>query len=262
MIPTLNEIEGMKVFMPSLKPEWYDELIVVDGGSNDGTIEYCKENGYPIVVQSGKGLPLGYVEGIDYCTKDIVITITPDGNSCSYLIPVLTAKIEEGYDMVIASRYLGDAKSYDDDLFTGFGNKMFTKTINWVFGSSYTDCLVGLRAYKREALLAMHMDKHEQENWIRNNFFYMNSWETGSSIRATKLQLKVTEIPGDEPERIGGVRKLSISRNGLGVVLQILFEWQNRLKFTSYHSNITNVLDKQIKTIQGGIVGGSDQNKT
>ena len=61
----------------------------------------------------------------------------------------------------------------------------------------------------------------------------MNSWETGSSIRAAKLQLKVTEIPGDEPERIGGVRKLSISRNGLGVVLQILFEWKNRLKFTS-----------------------------
>ena len=52
----------------------------------------------------------------------------------------------------------------------------------------------------------------------------MNSWETGSSIRAAKLKLKVCEIPGDEPKRIGGVRKLSIIKNGLGVLLQILHE--------------------------------------
>jgi hypothetical protein len=37
--------------------------------------------------------------------------------------------------------------------------------------------------------------------------------------------LKVTEIPGDEPARIGGVRKMSIIRNGFGGVFQILYDF-------------------------------------
>ena len=53
----------------------------------------------------------------------------------------------------------------------------------------------------------------------------MNSWETGSSIRAARLRLKVTEIPGDEPAHIGGERKLSIIRNGFGTVFQILYDF-------------------------------------
>ena len=36
---TLNEVDGIKQIMPLVKREWVDELIVVDGGSTDGTIE-------------------------------------------------------------------------------------------------------------------------------------------------------------------------------------------------------------------------------
>ena len=39
-IPVLNELEGSKIIMPRIKKEWFDEIIVVDGGSNDGTVEY------------------------------------------------------------------------------------------------------------------------------------------------------------------------------------------------------------------------------
>ena len=38
--------------------------------------------------------------------------------------------MKEGYDMVIASRYKDNAKSYDDTILTGFGNWIFTKSIN------------------------------------------------------------------------------------------------------------------------------------
>jgi len=58
VIPTLNEYEAMKEIMPLIKKEWYDELIVVDGGSTDATVDYCRENGYPVIIQEGKGLPL------------------------------------------------------------------------------------------------------------------------------------------------------------------------------------------------------------
>jgi glycosyltransferase involved in cell wall biosynthesis len=39
LLPTLNEIEAAWVVIPQLRKEWVDEIIVVDGGSTDGTVE-------------------------------------------------------------------------------------------------------------------------------------------------------------------------------------------------------------------------------
>ena len=74
IVPTLNEIEGMEWFMPQLKQEWYEELIVIDGESTDGTVEYCNKNNYPVVFQSGKGLAGATDEAFAHSTKDIIIT--------------------------------------------------------------------------------------------------------------------------------------------------------------------------------------------
>ncbi len=48
LVMTLNEIDGMKAVMPRVRPEWLDQIIVVDGGSKDGTIEWAKEQGYEV----------------------------------------------------------------------------------------------------------------------------------------------------------------------------------------------------------------------
>jgi glycosyltransferase involved in cell wall biosynthesis len=45
----------MKVIMPKIKKEWCDQIIVVDGGSRDGTIEYAKDHGYFVYVQKKRG---------------------------------------------------------------------------------------------------------------------------------------------------------------------------------------------------------------
>jgi hypothetical protein len=126
--------------------------------------------------------------------------------------------------MTIASRYLGSAKSYDDDLFTRFGNKLFSVMINLLFGAHYTDTLVAYRAYRRDAIEKMHLYDQHKQGWLKKKFCLMNSWETGSSIRAAKLKMNVCEVPADEPKRIGGERKMSVVKNGTGVLLQILHE--------------------------------------
>jgi hypothetical protein len=65
-------------------------------------------------------------------------------------LPVLTEALNNNSDMVIGSRYLGAARSEDDDLLTGFGNWMFTSVINLFHRGRYTDAMVIYRAYKAD----------------------------------------------------------------------------------------------------------------
>ena len=199
LIPMLNEIDGLRWCVPKIDRSLFKEIIVVDANSTDGSIEYCREQGLTVLQQPGKGLPDAEEHAFKHITADAMILFTPDGNSLPDLLPTLCAKLREGYDMVIGSRYLGDATSEDDDAVTGFGNWMFTRIINLLFGGHYTDALVGLRAYTCDAIRKMDLPGMVDKSALRKRFPLLNSWETGSSIRAARLRLKVTEIPAHEP---------------------------------------------------------------
>lgn len=224
LIPTLNEITGMKEIMPRIKREWVDQIIFLDGGSTDGTVEYAKNNGYEVYTQKKIGFRNGYTEVWPLVKGDIVITFSPDGNSIPEIIPVLIEKMEEGYDMVIASRYLGKAHSDDDDPVTGFGNWMFTRMVNLLFHAHYTDAMVIYRAYKRELVYDLGLDKDEGFLYAEKMFNTHVSWEPLLSVRAAKRKLKITEIPADEPPRIGGIRKLKVFKWGAVFLFQFIRE--------------------------------------
>jgi glycosyltransferase involved in cell wall biosynthesis len=222
-VPTLNEIVGMKQIMPLVKKEWCDQILVVDGNSTDGTAEYAREMGYDVVVQSRPGIRVAYVEGFRAVKGEMVITFSPDGNSVPEVIPDLIRKMEEGYDMVIASRYLGPAKSEDDDVVTGFGNFMFTKMINFVHRAPYTDAMVIYRAYWTRLFYELGLDQDEAyapEKW----FFTKIGIEPLLSVRAAKARIRIGEVPGDEPARVGGVRKLQVIRWGASFLAQVFRE--------------------------------------
>lgn len=229
LIPTLNEVNGMKAIMPRIKPEWYDQLLIVDGQSTDGTIDFVKEKGYQLVIQQQKGMRHAYMEALPHVTGDVILTFSPDGNSIPELIPACLAKIKEGYDMVIVSRYAKGAKSYDDDPVTAFGNKLFTTSINLLHGGHYTDAMVIYRAYKKQLIYDLALDKDSSYDLEEKLFKTNISWEPLLSIRAAKRKLKVTEIPGDEPAREGGERKLQVLRWGAAYLFQVfreIFIWR------------------------------------
>ena len=214
LIPTMNEIGGMKVIMPQIQRNWVDEILIVDGG-NDGTFEYAKEHGYRVLRQKSKGLVGAYREGVAAAIGDAILAFSPDGNSLPALIPLLVAKLREGsYDMVIASRYLPGAKSEDDDAVTAFGNWMFTKMINLAFSATYTDTLCIFRIWKKDLFYKSINMRVE-----------LSGLEPNLCIKAAKFKLKVAEVPGDEPARIGGIRKMSPLLNGAGILLTIIYEF-------------------------------------
>lgn len=193
LIPTRNEIDGVKQIMPRIQRDWVDEILFVDANSTDGTLEYIKENGYKFIIQKKPGVLAAWWEGFEASAGDAIILFSPDGNSVPEVIPPLIEKMKEGYDMVIASRYKEGAKSYDDSRITAFGNRLFTGLINLLFGGKYTDALGMYKIFKKELLMKLDLDKN------KNDIF-----EIILAIRAAKQKLKVAEIPGDEPMRVGG----------------------------------------------------------
>lgn len=229
LIPTLNEETGMRTVMPKVKKEWVDQILIVDGKSTDNTVGVAREMGYDVVIQQTPGIRGAYMDALPAIKGDVILTFSPDGNSIPELIPPCIAKLKEGYDMVIVSRYAKGAKSYDDDAVTGFGNWLFTGTINFLHGSKYTDAMVIYRAYPKKLITDLDLDKDSSYTFEEKLFRTKISWEPLLSIRAAKRHLKVADIPGDEPAREGGTRKLQVLKWGAAYMFEIwreIFIWR------------------------------------
>jgi glycosyltransferase involved in cell wall biosynthesis len=222
---TLNEIDGVKAVMPRIAPGWFDQVLILDGGSTDGTVEWAIAHGYSVYVQRRKGIRFAYHEVLPLIEGDAIVSFSPDGNCDPAVIPRLLAKLREGYDLVIGSRYLDGAKSEDDDLLTGFGNWLFTRTVNWLYGARYSDVMVIYRAFRKELIYELGLEQDRAYVLPERLFRTVISWEPLMSVRAAKRGKRIGEVPAGEPPRIGGKRKLQMFRWGAAYYFQI---WKER----------------------------------
>ena len=101
------------------------------------------------------------MEGLSCTEDDYIITFSPDGNSDPYILKEVVNNINniENIDILICSRYLSWAKSYDDTIITGFGYWIFTKTFNLLYKQKITDYLVLYRAFKRSMVYELKVDE-------------------------------------------------------------------------------------------------------
>lgn len=219
LLPTLNEAVGFKKIFPMIDQTLFDDILVVDAGSVDGTIEYAIENNVRIMSQLSKGLGMGVMDAISTLKTDCVIEFSLDGNCMVEQLPDIVKKLKEGYDLVIVSRYLPPAKSYDDNIITAFGNFMFTRLIRGLGQFPLTDGLTMYRGYDKKITTYPEFQK-----FLRSTHF-----QPLTSAVATARNLRIYEIPGDEPKRVGGESKMSVLHNGTGILIMIirmyLFKW-------------------------------------
>ena len=213
IILTLDEIDGVSTIMPQINKNWAEEIVFVDGGSTDGTVEKAKELGFRVIHQHNKGEGNACRIGANETKSDFVMFFSPDGNDLPEDIPKLIEKTKQGHDVVHISRFGKNSSSDDANWLERFGNNMFTFLVNTFFGSNYSDALNGFRVIKREIWDELNTDAQ-----------YLNI-EQQTCIRLAKRKIPIYEIESREPDRIGGERKMRPLTVGAQLSYQIIKEF-------------------------------------
>jgi glycosyltransferase involved in cell wall biosynthesis len=192
-ISTLNEIEGLRQLFSRIPLDSFDECYALDGGSTDGTIEFFQEQGVEVIAGVKKGEIFNVGANCTQC-EDLVF-FAPDGNENPDDILRLLDKLREGYDMVIASRFMPASRNEEDGKLIplrAWANRAFTLLVHLRWGGNLTDTINGFRAVKRTSVLEMALEPSGFDI------------EFQMSIRGRKLGHRIAEIPTLEGDRIGG----------------------------------------------------------
>ncbi len=221
MVPTIalvlltyNEIEGSRELFSQIPFNLFDRVILVDGGSTDGTIEFWKEKGIEVMKQRSPGRGTAFIIAQDCCKEDILLFFSPDGNEDPKTIPDLIKSLIGGADLAIATRFGKKSQSYDATGIRRFGNLLFTFLVRFLFRAKVTDAVNGFRAIWREKMIKLNLPYSRFEI------------EFQMTIRAGKLGYQIKEVATTEFERIGGVSKagsFSVGSSYIKVFLKELF---------------------------------------
>ncbi len=125
LLPTFNEKENLEKFTKEVldqqknTPGWEFEILIVDGGSPDGTLELAeslaKKNPKIHTLKVGRGLGVGLIEGHKYSLKhfkpDALAQLDADGQVGAEVVPKLLKALDEGYDLVLGSRFVEGGKN-------------------------------------------------------------------------------------------------------------------------------------------------------
>jgi glycosyltransferase involved in cell wall biosynthesis len=204
------------------------ELLVIDDGSTDRTVEVAREYGVEHIVRltNNKGLAAGFQAGLDACLKlgaDVVVNTDADNQYQGADVAKLVAPIVAGEaDMVV-----GDRRVTAIDHFSP-AKKRLQRLGSWVVrrvsGTEITDATSGFRAYNREAALQL---------LVVDNFTYTLE----SLIQAGKMLIAVDEVevgtnPKTRESRLFASTGAYVRRNG-PAILRIYARYEPLRAFTT-----------------------------
>lgn len=224
VIPTRNEAENLPVVMPRL-PEGLFEVVLVDGGSTDGTVERARElrPDVRVVEQKGRGKGNALSTGFAAARGDILVTLDADGSADPAEIPRFVSALVAGADMAKGSRFAQGGGSADITRTRRIGNRALCMLVNGIYGTCYTDLCYGYNAFWVDCLPALstrrpvYAASPDLESPLGEGF----EVETVLNVRAAKGALLVWEVPSYELRRIHGQSNLKAVRDGWRVVKTI-----------------------------------------
>lgn len=213
IIPVYNEEENLPILMEaicvSLQPlnrEW--EVIFVDDGSTDHSLDVLKrlvendpEHVRVLVFRRNFGQTAAIAAGIDHSRGSIIVLLDADMQNDPADIPILLAKLDEGYDLV--SGWRKDRK--DNRLTRTIPSNMANGLISWVTGVHLHDYGCTLKAYRRDSLEGFRL-YGEMHRFI--------------PVFAHSIGARITELPVRHHPRKFGKAKYGLERT-IKVVLDL-----------------------------------------
>jgi glycosyltransferase involved in cell wall biosynthesis len=192
VMPASNAAKTLEDTFRAIPPGYYDEVVVVDDFSWDGTVAEAqrlnlKAIRHPHNVGYGGNQKTCYMEALrDGAT--IVVMLHPDGQYDPAIIPEMLRPIREGRaDMVLGSRMMipGGAARGGMPLWKRIANRFLTFFENVAMGRRFSECHTGYRAYSRRFL--------ETVPFLRNDNGFV--FDTEVIFQAVHFDLPVVEVP-------------------------------------------------------------------
>ena len=173
------------------------DFVVVNDGSADRTAEICRENGYCLLdLPVNLGLAGAFQAGMKYADRKgyrFAVQFDGDGQHRAEFIAPMREKMEEGYNIVIASRFVTEKKPHSLRM---VGSRIIAAAIRLSSGASLKDPTSGMRMYDRRMI---HLFAHQIN--------YPPEPDTVSWL--VKNGAKVAEVQAYMDERTAGVSYLT-----------------------------------------------------
>lgn len=227
VMPTLNEERNLPHVFERISDDIY-EVILVDGGSVDGTVKTAisLRPDIRVVTQTRKGKGNALACGFEAATGDVIAMVDADGSADPGEIPQFLSALVEGADFAKGTRFSMGGGSADITGLRRLGNSVLTGLFNMGYGQKYSDLCYGYNVFWRRHVPAFGLDSSttvkDGKTSLWGDGFEV---ETLMHVRAAKAGLKVVEVPSYEYPRIHGASNLHAVRDGLRVVRTMIAEW-------------------------------------
>ena len=224
VLPVVNERENLRELLPRLRTLFTrerlsHEIIVVDGGSTDGTGEAAEKLGARVVAERRPGYGGALETGFAEARGDYVLTLDADlSHEPDFVAKLWRAR--ERADIVIASRYTRGGVAY-----TSFARRVLSRMLNGLLRALLSmpvkDLTCGYRLYRREALAGIQI---EGRNFEALEEILVKAYANGFSV---------TEVPFTYFPRGAGRSHAKLVRFGLDILRSSLKLWSLRNSLAS-----------------------------
>jgi glycosyltransferase involved in cell wall biosynthesis len=211
VIPTFNESASIGRVLADIPREDVGEVLVVDGGSTDGTPEIAAREGARIIREPRRGYGRACLTGLAHAaTPDVVVFLDGDYSDRPAEMPLLLAPLRAGQaDLVIGSRLGGRRMPGAMPWHAVVGNRVIARLLGIVCGVHLTD-LGPFRAARLDLLRALD---------LRETTY---GWPVEMIAKAARRGARVMEVPVSYHPRLGRSKISGTVRGSIGAAWGLL----------------------------------------
>jgi len=207
VIPTLNEAGNILEAVTTIEKElaYPKEIIVVDGNSNDGTIEIVKDTTFcRLIIEPRRGYGIALKTGMKHAKGNIIVMVDGDGTyEVRHINRLVDRMVEIDADMVLATRMYDPKKAMG--IMNFVGNKVITFFFDFFYSQFLSDTQTGFRAISREVIDKVELNEGDM------------AFATEMLVQFAKEGYSMVEIPTTYKARKYGKTKLKKFKSGVEI---------------------------------------------